>query len=549
MSAFDYLPHRLLINQSLRKSADQLCVAVDTCQKEYERRAAAYEAEIKEAESQFEARREEVRASLKSQLHAFEEELAGLLDDVSSYSDCSLRLKCLCEQAKLHSAIVNIYKEDERYLSDQMSLIGKEVKLLRARKDELGSLVDVNDIIELSRLSTDDLNTAPSEGCYGLLQLINIRLGALSAGERDAERFALVRLRNIIQERAEYMPLIQYIEWVIQQKIRFSKELKRTRDTIKDQLGEARRDRARVKAEINEAAKELDERARRVRMHWAAPIAWLNAEIYYYSGQKDDAWDEMKSTEREIKHMKDVHSSDQRKWEDLNEYREQCYYKYEQLKGQISEIKALMRRTVGLRRSVSNICSGNGVPLKGDGYKGQKDELSYIESRLAEIDQVRANGYAAAVAECDAKKQLLAYERDARLGELARRLDEADARLRGLISEEAQRKRELREAGEALKGRKAECTLFLLFKRSVREELLTARKDEERAYMRWSDVAKKRGPAEAARDALQVAIEEERRSFDQKLAACHPCPTRPNTEELLEERMLEMYSQKLEAGQ
>lgn len=548
MNVFDYLPHRLALNWSLRKSADQLRMTVDECQEEYERRAATCEAEIGEAKSQLEARRKDVRTSLEAQLQTYEAEMAGLLDDVSSYSDCLLRLKCLRDQAKLQAAIFNIHKEDDRYLSEQMNLIGKEVELLRARRDELSALVAVDDFVELSQLSADVLKLATGEDCERLLRLISNKLDGLPAGH-DAERFALRRLRSIVKERAEYLPLIQYVEWVIQQKIDFSKELKRTRATVRDQLGETKQDLGRVGAEIDEVTKELDMRARMVRMHWAGPIARLNAEIYYYSKQKSTTWDEMKSVEREIKHMKDAHPSDQWKRDHLTRQQEQCYSQYEQLKMQISEKKDSTRRMSGIRRSVSNICSDNGVPLKGDGNRGKSDELAYVETRLADIEQIRADGYAAAVVECDAKKQALSQKRDARLDKLARQLDEADARLQPLVAEEEQCTLGVREAKTALEARRAEDTRFFLFRLFDSQEVAAAKKSLSIACARCSAVKEKRATAETSRNNLQETIEAETASFEQKLAACCPHPLRPNADERLEEKMLKMYGQELEADQ
>lgn len=548
MSVFDYLPHRLLLNRPLRKSADQLRMAVDSYQEKYERQAAAYEADIKETGFQLEKKYENVRASLEAELKTHESELANLLNDVSSYSDCFLLLKCLREKAKLQYEIVRINKESVLYLREQMHLIGKEVDLLRARRDELSSLVAVDDFIELSRLSCGDLRIEGREGCEELLSSIRSKLDDLPEGHPE-ERSALIRLRNIIQERADYLPLIQYVEWIIEQKIGFSKKLKRERDAVKIRWDDAKRALSDTQHGIDAAFKAQCTLAKKVRMHWTAPIARLDAEINHYSTQKDSAWEEMKHVEDEIKHMKEMHSPNQGRWSNLNERHDNLYRSYKQLKNRISERKASRNSLYKIQRFVFRLCQDNGVPLRGDGNKGKGDRWSYIKSRLDEINQVRSAGNAAAAEKCETEKQTVIRDRDARLEELSRQQDEANARVRELITEEKQLADELQKADEVLRARKDGDSRFLLFRLIDSKEVASAKKSLAVARARYSAIQRKKIAAECVRNSLQANIEEERKAFDEKLAGCQPHPLRPNAEELLEEKILKAYRQKLEMTQ
>ena len=66
-----------------------------------------------------------------------------------------------------------------------------------------------------------------------LLDKVSQAIANCESGQ-DTERFALVRLKGIIQERSEYLPTIKYIAWVIQQKIQFSKQLSDKRSDVRE---------------------------------------------------------------------------------------------------------------------------------------------------------------------------------------------------------------------------------------------------------------------------------------------------------------------------
>lgn len=119
---------------------------------------------------------------------------------------------------------IEILQEDNDFLSNQMVLIGEEIDYLRDRQNELTSFTDVKDIIRLTSLSGYEINFGEGDDAKDLLEKVSQAISNCEASQ-DTERFALVRLKGIIQERSEYLPTIKYIAWVIQQKIQFSKQL------------------------------------------------------------------------------------------------------------------------------------------------------------------------------------------------------------------------------------------------------------------------------------------------------------------------------------
>ena len=69
MSAWDYvMPHRLLINKSLRKTADDLRARLDDYQMEYDRRLEECVEELKRAEGEYQENSNKVKNSLEEEL-------------------------------------------------------------------------------------------------------------------------------------------------------------------------------------------------------------------------------------------------------------------------------------------------------------------------------------------------------------------------------------------------------------------------------------------------------------------------------------------------
>ena len=135
MSVWDYvMPHRLLINKSLRKEAEGLRARVDAYQIEYDRRVEECQEELKKVEEE----------------QSFLESVA---QDITSYADEYFHRNCLYQVRDIKRTQIDILREDNDFLSDQMALIGREIDHLRERQNELTAFTDVKDIIQLTSLS------------------------------------------------------------------------------------------------------------------------------------------------------------------------------------------------------------------------------------------------------------------------------------------------------------------------------------------------------------------------------------------------------------
>ena len=128
MSAWDIvLPHRLLVNRSLRKASVDLQSRIDEYETNYELTIERCSAEIEKARADKDKDFEKAKLSLLDELSKdadlFDKVRAGLLE----YVDLFLRRQCLykMQEAKgLEKQALIVYRD---FLTAQMSFIGEEI--------------------------------------------------------------------------------------------------------------------------------------------------------------------------------------------------------------------------------------------------------------------------------------------------------------------------------------------------------------------------------------------------------------------------------------
>lgn len=279
MSVWDYvMPHRLLLNKSLRKEAEGLRARIDAYQIEYERRVEECKEELKRVEEERQEKLLLFRDSLGKELQREQSILESVAQDITSYADEYLHRNCLYQMRDIKRTQIDILQEDNDFLSNQMALISREIDYLRERQNELTAFTDVKDIIQLTSLSGYEIGFDDGDDAKDLLDKVSQAISNCEPGQ-DTERFALVRLKEIIQERSEYLPTIKYIAWVIQQKIQFSKQLSDKRSGVRDAQEAVQQEIKQIDDNISLITETLEEIAKRVRYYWAKPITYLNADI------------------------------------------------------------------------------------------------------------------------------------------------------------------------------------------------------------------------------------------------------------------------------
>ena len=190
---------------------------------------------------------------------------------------------------------------------------------------------------------------------------------------QDTERFALVRLKGIIQERSEYLPTIKYIAWVIQQKIQFSKQLSDKRSGVRDSQAAVRQEVKQIEDNINSTSEKLEAIAKRIRFYWAHPITYLSADISYAYKEKSETGNQLRDVGEELHNMASWHSDDQDKWERLQRERRELSSEMDSLRDSISSKKKERSQWFEKRDYIFQVCKKYGVPLIPD-KKAQTDE-------------------------------------------------------------------------------------------------------------------------------------------------------------------------------
>lgn len=548
MSLFDYMPHRMLINRSLCKAADELREHIDEYQAEYDRRVAVCEARIKETEEDLSKEREIILAILDKELDEAEGELSLIYDDLASYVDLFLYLGYLRKIKQIRKSQIDIHNEDIAFLGNQMRLIGEEIEILEAREAELTSLASIDDIVNLANMTPPGLDLDSSASCKELLERITAMLGELP-DDRRSEIFALRRLRVIVQERSDYADSIKYIEWIIRQKKQFSAQLSAKRKDVCASRADARSLLHRVEKEIDETNRKLNKLAEAVRMHWVRPIVYLSADISYAYQQKSDAIARLNDVRGDIDHMKRMHSSDQWKWDRLQREREDLVSEIDNQQEIIDEKKVLRGEWHGKRRSITRLCGENNVPLRSDGEKGRRDQKKLISIRLDEIQQIRVLGIAEAEAKCEEERRVISQERAARLQEINDQIGSIEEEIRESESAEAHLREDVAVVSQNLKSVQASDTRFVMFRLLAESaEVARAKSALRQAQSRLHAIVEKRASVVDRREDKKVELAEATSDYEKRLSRCQPHYLRPTADERLEEEKLQLLMRELEDG-
>lgn len=599
MSVWDYImPHRLLLNKSLRRASQELRDRIDAYQIEYDRRIDECKTELFAAEAEKNRQLEEFRVALIQELNSEKRILDDIQEDIMQYTDCFFQRSYLYRLRDIKKKQNDILYEDYAFLTEQIKSIDREIKLLRERQNELTSFTAVNDIIELQGLCGYDLNFNTNDNAKTLLTKISNALDSYQ-GSDSAEKFALLRLKTIIQERSDYLPTIDYIAWVIQIKIKFKKQLQIQRSYVKDQQTAIRNDLSNIRDEINSYADSLAYLAAKVRYHWARPITYINVDICYAyielkenrirllkeapalrdelkdkKRRKSEAIDEIRDKKRkrrdvgsEIRDMRDSHSSDEWRWNHLQREGRDLTSEIDSLSSDIdnlsSDIRSLVSELDSLQSAVRssestisskkserkewaarrtrivNLIKSYDKAFRSDRRISESDEIDILDTRISEIQVIREEGRTEA-------EKVYERERDALITEHEHAIQGLNLRNKELQQELDSAERTYQhcsdavtEASRNLKKCQEANKRFILFKAfSEAPEVTAAQKVLENAKASLSRATAEKEAIRTKISALQGEIKEENDSFQINIKRCQPNYLRPTSDEILEEKKL-----------
>lgn len=546
MSVWDYvMPHRLLINKSLRKEAEGLRARIDAYQIEYDRRVEECQEEIKRVEAECQEKLLQFRDSLVEELQGEKSFLESVAQDITSYADAYLHRNCLFQMRDIKRKQLEILQEDNDFLSGQMALIGREIDFLRERQNELTSFTDVKDIIRLTSLSGHEISFTEGDDAKDLLDKVSQAISDCESGQ-DTERFALVRLKGIIQERSEYLPTIKYIAWVIQQKIQFSKQLSDKRNGVRDSQAAVRQEVKQIEDNINSTSEKLEAIAKRIRFYWAHPITYLSADISYAYKEKSETGNQLRDVGEELHNMASWHSDDQDKWERLQRERRDLSSEMESLRDSISSKKKERSQWFEKRDYIFQVCKKYGVPLIPD-KKAQTDEDRIIADRLVELNEIRTEGAAEAEKKCEQERaEIIACYNEAR-GELESEASSVEKKIAQLVAEYDVTATKVSSAEKKVKQIKDGDDRFFLVKMfSETPGLDSARKTVSLLKKELAILGKKKAEAEKKANEIKAKIAELDKKHERDLRRCIPRALRPTAAEAREEKKLVYRKEEIE---
>jgi hypothetical protein len=529
MSAWEIiLPHRLLVNRSLRKASEGLRTRIENYQLEYDREIERFTAEIEQAKTDKDRDFENVKMSLVSELSKdktfFDEVLAGLLE----YVDLYLRRQCLNriqEIKKLEEQTIIEYRD---FLTKHMKLIGEEIEILEARKEKLVIQAKVDDVIELIGLSGCDLTVGSNEDAQSLLKKVSKLLDACDAKD-SFTKHALLRLCAVLQERVDFLPIIQYISWTIQQKKQLRQQLSSERRKTTSNKSEKKYELRQISGDIDSLNCLLEEQARTVREYWAIPIIQLSVQIRIKDMKLNRIFGELKLANERIQRMKREHSSDRRTWDRRTSdriWREKADLKAQipQVKAEIESLKSKRQRWYQRQQMIYTLCNQNCEDLISGITWQESDGFRIINTRLAELQRIEE----ARLAErCFMEESALIQQRK------KEKETELHAQIESAEKSQAEKDAFFTRASMQLSSSKKRDTRFFLLKWFSDTEEVSRTKQA----LQVADSQKKIADDHLSKLKTELAIAIN--DFDEQIESCRPKPYRPTADEKDEIQQLE----------
>lgn len=390
MSAWDkILPHRFLLNRALRTASDELREHIDSYRAEHEQaiRRCHYEIEAAKAEKdrQFELLKQEYLKELGQDSHALDELQSLFLAYVNEYMESQL-LSLNKEKMTLEWQLCREYSD---YLKEQRNLLGEEIMILNQRQEVLVTHTKIDDVVALIGMTGCSLPCDGSDTPKTLLEKVQLELSECN-DLLPQTRAALLRLRMLLQERAEYLPLIQYVSWLIQQKKKLKEELHRERCGIQKEKDALKIKISAIKAEQKRLKETMLSQAAGVRNVWAGPMADIYRELSKIvktlngnHSRINDIRSKIDDIQSQIDDMKRAKSDDSNRWERLWDEKKSLLKEKKSLSNEIGQLKKerteqyeRLSQWFGIEKTVMDLCKTNGVFLLRP--KGEKNDVIRI---------------------------------------------------------------------------------------------------------------------------------------------------------------------------
>lgn len=370
------LPHRLEINRSLRKKAEELRDKIDNYAERYDAHYKKNTAELEAVKEKIDNEYEKAKEDAIRVISSASSELQELTNLISEYLTAFYNRKIFIKLIECNSIQQSIVKQYEHFLTQQMSEIGEEIDLLKKRIEILSGEADIQDILQLISLCGSAISIDNISSAQDLLDYIS-NLMSTSTENDSIQWYTLMNVRTMLEERVTFLDEIQFITWVIAQKIQLSKELKSIRNKQRTLLKKLQKEEKQLHDEKHSLDTVVTNTEHSIRFLFARKIVLLSVEIDSCYEEKDSRYSDLDSVKHDIDDMKTSHSHDSYKWDRLQRDHKSIYGDIESLKSEI-EIKQSNRKKWHSRRNELFAI----IQLR---TRGKKDEQEFVHSRLQEL--------------------------------------------------------------------------------------------------------------------------------------------------------------------
>ena len=406
------MPHRFFINRNLNKESEKLTNKIN----EYETELDSIKIEIEAFRNKKEKEYQEIVGRLNKELQKKINQHEDLKKNLSKYVELCLKEQILWQNKRILELEKTKQRDYSAFLTKLIQQIAKDIELLEQRKIILNLKVDISSILRLASLSGCEIKF-PTDNINDILETIQKEISNLNQDDW-VRKTTLLRLKRVVQEHMESQKMIQYIDWVIQQKKLSSKKLASKRKQSNNELNLLEKQIFEAKQERKKNREQMGKLAHSVRCFWVNPLLDLDvkisnikkkkAEIYTEKDKLNIDIDEAKTKKRQIsKEIEDIKKSrsSNSSWDDLwkekNKLSERLGDLYESKKQKSQELSQLYEdqkkyhikkdEWLEKRRVLLSLLKNNKVNSKLLKQSIKTDEKEIAKKEIEKINQKKVD--------------------------------------------------------------------------------------------------------------------------------------------------------------
>lgn len=406
------MPHRFCINRNLNKESEKLTNKIN----EYEAELDSIKIEIEAFRNKKEKEYQEIVEHLNKELQIKINQHEDLKKNLSKYVELCLKEQILWQNKRILELEKTKQRDYSAFLTKLIQQIAKDIELLEQRKIILNLKVDISSILKLASLSGCEIKF-PTDNINDVLETIQKEISNLNQDDW-VRKTTLLKLKRVVQEHMESQKMIQYIDWVIQQKKLSSKRLASKRKQSNNELSLLEKQIFEAKQERKKNREQMGKLAHAVRCFWVKPILDLDVKISNIKKKKAEVYtekdklnidiDEAKTKKRQIsKEIEDIKKSrsSNSSWDDLwkekNKLSKRLGDLYESKKQKSQELSQLYEdqkkyhikkdEWLEKRRVLLSLLKNNNVNSKLLKQSVKTDEKEIAKKEIEKINQKKVD--------------------------------------------------------------------------------------------------------------------------------------------------------------